>query len=68
MKYVREIFHVFYIMHEGKKHEHFPVRTGNVSRTFHGTTGKKITMNNFPYYRETFHGSTGNLKGPNISW
>jgi hypothetical protein len=30
--------------------------------------GKKITMNNFPYYRETFHGSTGNLNGPNISW
>jgi hypothetical protein len=25
-------------------------------------------MNNFPYYCETFHGSTGNLKGPNISW
>jgi hypothetical protein len=29
---------------------------------------KKITMNNFPYYRETFHCSTGNLKGQNISW
>jgi hypothetical protein len=25
-------------------------------------------MNNFPYYRETFHVSTGNLKEPNISW
>jgi hypothetical protein len=29
---------------------------------------KGKSMNNFPYYRETFHGSAGNLKGPNISW
>jgi hypothetical protein len=25
-------------------------------------------MNNFPYYHETFPGSTGNLNGPDISW
>jgi hypothetical protein len=25
-------------------------------------------MNNFPYYHETIHGSTGNLNGLNISW